>query len=292
MNKNLVFHGCNEVISDASDYLKCHGVLNPQRDAEELLGFVLNKERWELYMPHDNELSDDKLNKFHALVKRRSENEPLQYILNNQEFFNLTFLVDERVLIPRPETELLVEHILNKCFSMNKNSLTVLDIGTGSGNISVSLAKSLNCKVFATDVSYDALNVAITNAKFHNIDSNINFLQGDLFEPLNDLNEKFDIIASNPPYVSLQDYNLLMKEVYDWEPAVSLVGGVKGTEIIEKIIKGSIKYLKNRGWLGVEIGINQSQYVRSVIETTGEFGSIEIYKDYSGIDRVVLAQKR
>jgi release factor glutamine methyltransferase len=271
-----------EIFSDA-------GIENPERDAEVLLSHCLGIERVILY--RDNPGISDEMNaQIDALLKRRTGREPLQYILGYTEFYGLKIKVGTGVLIPRPETELLAEEAIktiSKCKFQNAN-FKILDLCTGSGCIALALAKAFpDAQVYGTDMSADALGYAGENAELNNI-KNITFLKGDLFNPVKDM--QFDRIVSNPPYIRKDDMKLLQPEIRDWEPVAALDGGEDGLDYYRKIISGAGDYLKENGFLMLEIGMGQSESIREMAEDEG-FADIHILKDYAGIERIVKAQK-
>jgi release factor glutamine methyltransferase len=265
-----------DAIRKAADRLARAGVPNPRIDTELLLSHVLKEDRAWIFT-HIRELLDSvSERRFQELVDRRSRREPLQYIIGRQEFWGREFTVTPDVLIPRPETELVVEsavHILEQT-----PHPTVIDVCTGSGCIAVSLAREFpDARVFATDISGRALAVARENARKHGAAGIIRFFEGDLFRPLLelDLSGTADIITANPPYIQARDLPSLQAEVRDYEPVSALIAGLDGTEIHRRIIGQAARFLKNNGALVLEMGI----------------GKPEIVKDLSGIDRVIKVRK-
>ena len=230
---------------------------------------------------------------------------PVQYITGQTKFCGLNFIVNEDVLIPRPETELLVETAADLAFSYQPSafSLKILDLCTGSGCVAISLMVRqklainaepaealtkgvLECKIVASDISQAALDVARINARNNGVLNRIEFVQSDLF---NDITGKFDIIASNPPYIAGCEFESLQKEVL-MEPRIALDGGDDGLDFYRRIIPRSHLYLKSRGYLIMEIGFGQKEAVSKMIKDSGELELIEVKKDFSGIDRVIVAQ--
>ena len=213
--------------------------------------FSLSKEKF--WIDKNKKITDRSgLQKFYRYFNRLSKDEPVQYIINEAEFYSLPFYVKKGVLIPRPETEILVEQVL----LLNRNNSRILDIGAGSGAISIAIAKESDCKITAIEKSKQAISILKRNIKSHQLMKKIKIIEGDLFPEKN--NYLFDIIVSNPPYISEMDWKGLEDRVKRYEPKLALVGGEKGTELIEKIISGSIKYLKKNGSLLIEIGYDQS----------------------------------
>ncbi len=243
---------------------------------------------------HGDDVLDDKDQRdFDRAVQRRTGREPLQHIIGNQEFWGLEFKVTPDVLIPRPETEFIIEAALT--FAQDRNrQVRIIDLCTGSGCIAVSLAKELSAsRLIATDASMRALAVARENARDHGVADRIRFLQGDLFAPLEELDIRagIDIIVSNPPYVKSGDLPTLQPEVRDYEPEMALIAGPGGTEIAATIIKIAPEYLKKNGALIMEMGLGQAKALIRMIEATGAYGKPEILKDLAGIERVLVARK-
>jgi len=285
-----------ELLDWSTNYLKDHRIENPRLNAELLLARSLNLRREGLYTHLHDELKEREKEALEKLIQRRISGEPLQYILGHQEFWSIDFKVDPRVLIPRPETELLVEQSL---LILSENSLrgtpSVLEIGTGSGAIAIALAKEAkNIFLVATDISRDALVLAKENAESAGVQHQIKFVNGDLFDPLCPSKERkpFDLILSNPPYIVRHEIGSLAKEVRDYEPTIALDGGEDGLESYRRIVTGAPFYLREGGWLLLEMGQGQSKKVAEQIETSGAFLKPQILPDLSGIERVVKAQKK
>lgn len=258
-------------------------------ETEILLAHTLGLKRIELHTNHKKVLSQAELSRFKSLIKRRSKHEPIAYITNRQPFMSLDFYVDRSVLIPRPETEELVELTIDliKSSPVTRHPLLVADIGTGCGAIAISLAKYLpDIKVIGIDSSPDAIKIAQRNAEHHKVDNRCQFIIGNMLEPLK---EKFDIIVSNPPYIPSDDIDHLEPDVKDWEPRKALDGGKDGLSCIRKLIQESPKYLKKEGFLVFEFGINQAEKIKEL--TKGVFQEIKIIKDASGKERFFLGRK-
>lgn len=273
-----------EAIKLSTDYLEKKGVESPRANAEILLAEILNCKRLELYLSFDKPLNEIELNKYREFIKQRGSRIPIQYIIGNVEFYGMKFIVDQNVLIPRPETELLVEKIILE----NKNSanLRILDIGVGSGNISISLGKHLtNSKVIGIDISDSAISVAKQNAELNLVKENIAFLKFDIMNDDLSKLKKFDLIVSNPPYISGNDFAELEPELKLYEPAIALTDGNDGLSFYKKIINSAIKLLNPNGKIYFEIGKDQHQYIMEMMEN--KFTDVKSYKDYSGIDRIV-----
>ena len=285
-----------EILNWATKHLGDHQIENPRLNAELLLARSLNLSREEIYIHLDGQIEEREEETFKKLVKRRVRGEPLQYILEHQEFWSLDFKVDHRVFIPRPETELLVEQALSILSRTSFEKVpSVLEIGTGSGAIVISLAKELK-EIFlvATDISLDALVLAKENAKSAGVLSRIEFVNGDLWGPFGSSNERepFDLILSNPPYVARSDMDLLAREVKDHEPKIALDGGEEGMEFYRRIASSASLYFRKGGWLLLEVGQGQGQKVSELIEREGSFLKPEIVPDLAGIGRVVKAQRK
>lgn len=282
-----------EEINRATIPLSAAGVTNARLDAEVLLAHIIKKDRVWLITHRDDTLDERAQRDFDEAIQRRTKREPLQYIIGNQEFWGLEFLVTPDVLIPRPETELIIESSLKA--ASGAAPLTIIDLCTGSGCIAVSLAKELpESRIIATDLSEKALAVARENARRHGVSGRIRYLEGDLFEPLEklDIRGQIDIMVSNPPYVPEGLLRILQPEVRDHEPERALVSGPEGTELHQKIIDPAPQYLKHGGALIMEMGIGQAGTVREMIRLSGAYASVDILKDLAGIDRVIVAMKK
>jgi release factor glutamine methyltransferase len=281
-----------EAIKKAKLTLSAHGVDNAMLDAEVLLRFILGKDRtW--VITHANEpLDAERSRHFAEVVDRRATREPLQYITGKQEFCGIEFIVTPDVLIPRPETELVVESAIRT--AGKRQGLTVIDLCTGSGCIAVSLAKELpGARIFATDVSEKALSVARENARRQDVSDRIRFVEGDLFEPLAefDIRGKVDILTANPPYIRSGDLRGLQPEVRDFEPEIALIAGPRGKELHQKIIDRAPAFLKKHGSLIMEMGEGQADALAKIVSESGSYESPEILKDLAGIERVIVARK-
>jgi len=286
-----------EVLNWSTNYLKDHHVENPRLNAELLLARSLNLSREGLYMRLHDHVGERDKEVLEKLMQRRISGEPLQYILEHQEFWSLDVKVDPRVLIPRPETELLVEQslLILRQFRTSKGISSVLEIGTGSGAIAVALAKELkDIFLVATDISMEALGLAAENARSAGVLHRINFVNGDLFGPLHPLKggAPFDLILSNPPYITRGKIDTLAKEVKDHEPRVALDGGEDGLAFYRRIIPEAHFYLREGGWLLLEVALGQSGIVSGMIDEGGNFLKPESIPDLSGIGRVVKAQRK
>ena len=282
-----------EAITKTTARLSAHKIDNARLDAEVLLGHVLGRDRAWLLAHNQDEIDAQSLRLYERAIDRRAVREPLQYITGRQEFWGLPFKVTPDVLIPRPETEFVVEAAL-KTVSMVPAPI-IIDLCTGSGCIAISLAKELqNAQVFATDRSEPALDIAQENARRNEVAGRIRFLVGDLFAPIRelDLQGRIDVIATNPPYIPANDLAGLQPEVRDFEPEMALIAGPIGTEIGAAIIKQASVFLKKGGALIMEMGIGQAETYSVIVRETGNYKTPEIVKDLAGIDRVLVARKR
>ena len=224
-----------ELLEWTTGYFEKHNIPNPRLDAEVLLGHLLQKSRLQLYLHFDMPVFQDDLTVFRELIKKRIARTPISYLTNHKEFMSLDFYVDERVLIPRPETEFIVETILQ---TKGNTSQRILEIGTGSGVIATTLAVNIpDCEIIATDISNDALAVAEKNRDMHECTERITLLQGDLFEPITTLKSSlFNWIVSNPPYVKTGEHDTLCSDIRDYEPHIALLAGEDGLSIIRSLI--------------------------------------------------------
>lgn len=269
-----------------TSYLTEKGLPEPRLDAELLLADTLGLKRLDLYLQFDRPLLPGELAEFKRRLLRRARREPLQYIAGEAAFRNLRLYVDRRVLIPRPETEVLVDHVL--AWAEGRQGLSALDIGTGSGAIALTLATERKAfeRVVATDVSADALNVAEMNRE--TVGARVELRHGSLFEPVR--GERFDVIVSNPPYVAEPERQELAPEVADWEPAGALFSGTEGLDIIRLLVRGAPDHLRPGGILALEIGAGQGEAVRSLALESREYSWVEVKSDLAGRDRIILAE--
>jgi len=285
-----------ELLNWSTYYLADHQIENPRLNAELLLARSLNLSREGLYIHFNDPFREKEKETLEQFMRRRISGEPLQYILGRQEFWSIDFKVDPRVLIPRPETELLVEQAISILSKNPRGKIPlVLEIGTGSGAIAISLAKEVrDIFLIATDISRDALLLAKENARSAGVFGQIEFVHGNLFDPFSPLKgrEKFELILSNPPYINHSEIQGLAREVKDFEPVIALTGGENGLEFYRSIVLQAPFYLGKGGWLLLEMGQGQGPKVSGFIEKGGDFLKAECLKDLSGIERVVKAQRR
>lgn len=277
-----------EAIKLSDEYLQKYRIESPRLNAELLLAEILNCKRLDLYLLYDRPLSKDELITYREFLKRRSKREPLQYITGSVEFYGLRFAVNKSVLIPRPETELLVESVLNS-FS-EENNIRILDIGVGSGNISISILKNKStATALGIDVSKSVLTLAETNAKKNSVDDRLKLLKHDIFKDDTSVLGKFDLIISNPPYISQSDYEMLEPELKVYEPSSALTDHADGYSFYKRIISVYKNLLTRGGKLFFELGKDQKQKVKEDMESAG-FININITKDYSQIDRIISGE--
>jgi len=272
-----------EIVKNITLRLKDGGIENPSLDAEILITSVLEIERYKIVSDRDRVLIEDEIHKIEKYALRRLKFEPVAYITGVKEFYSIEFEVNKDVLIPRPETELLVDMAIY----WGQNGARVLDLCTGSGAIAVVLKHSRpDLDVYASDISEKALKVAKKNAAEILGSKKINFVHGDLFVPFD--GEKFNLIVSNPPYVAADLQGKLQKEI-DFEPAIALFAENKGTDIIKKIIEESVNHLEDNGILLLEIGSDQHDFIHAAGEKSGF--TVSILNDYSGFPRVATLKK-
>ena len=269
------------------------GIDSARLDAELLLGCALGVSREELILAAAKNLSVAESYRYEDFLVRRLNREPLAYITGRQEFWSLDFLVSGDVLVPRPETEMLVEFALSHLAEANNSELPrILELGTGSGAIAVALATELpQAQIVATEISPAALAIARRNASRNGVFNAIRFLEGDLFSALaEDLENYFDLIISNPPYIPRDQVSKLDAEVSRWEPRAALDGGVDGLDFYRRIAEQAPGYLRQRGAVAVEIGAAMGAVVSALFRNRAAYGNTQVHQDYSGRDRVVLAR--
>lgn len=267
------------------NYFKSKNIQSARLDAEVLLSHVLRQERIYLYVHFDEPMEQNELSKFREYVKKRAQHVPIAYIIGEREFMGLPFKVTKDTLIPRPDTEILVENVLN---NVDKDKeIEIVDIGTGSGAIILSLLVNLpNAQGKTVDISSKAIEVAKENAVNLQVNDRCEFFVGDLFAPLN--GNKFDLIVSNPPYIPQKDIATLEDDVKEYEPVSALTDGGDGLSYYRRLLSEGKAYIKENGFIALEIGIYQSEDVKQIAMDNG-WKNIKIIKDYAGIDRVVLA---
>ncbi len=275
----------------SAEYLKDKGVETGRLDAEWLLSAALGVDRLQLYLRYDRPLSYEEREAFKPLLRRRASREPLQYIIGRTGFRQLELKTDCRVLIPRPETEVLVQEVLDWASRRAGSIGRVWDMGTGTGAVALSLAAEGACTgVVATDVSPEALSVAADNAERYDTNGLVEFREGSLFEPLEE-GEPFDVIVSNPPYIANGEKGELQPEVRDWEPPEALFAGEDGLDVIRELVAGAPEHLLTGGLLALECGFGQAERVAADVNATGAFASVRIRPDLTGRPRFVMAER-
>src|SRR6266536_2932566 len=272
-----------EVLQATTAYFKKRNVENPRLNAEHLLAHVLGRNRLELYLDFNRKLTETELTPLRDLVKRRSEGEPLQHLLGTVEFFGLTFLCDKRAMVPRPETEELVESLKSE---IQDPKSEIVDVGTGSGVIALSLAAEFpEAQILAVDISDDALALAQENAARLNLADRVRFLKSNLLE---NVEGTFDLIVANLPYISTQDRHTLSREVLH-DPAVAVFANARGDELVRELIAQAPSQLRADGILALEIGIGQSEALFSALAEKN-YRDIYSKNDYSGVTRFLFAR--
>lgn len=273
----------------AGEYLEGKGVARGRLDAEHLLAHAVGVPRLQLYLQFDRPLEPEELDRFRPLLRRRAEREPLQYILGRAAFRELELAVDRRVLVPRPETEVLVEEVLAWAAGSGRRDLTAVDVGTGSGAIALSLLhEGPFARVVATDASEEALAVATVNARSTGLEDRLELRHGSLFDPLGP-GERFDVLVSNPPYVADVEASDLEPEVGVWEPAGALFGGPDGLSVLRAIVEGAGRFIRPDGLLALEVGEGQAGSVVAAVEAVGGYEDVTVRRDLAGRRRIVLA---
>ncbi|MBL7214371.1 MAG: peptide chain release factor N(5)-glutamine methyltransferase [Phycisphaerae bacterium] len=276
-----------------SEYFETNGVDSPRLSAELLLCHILKLERIQLYTLYDRVVQADQLTALRALVKRGAEHEPIAYLVGRCEFYSLPLKITPDCLIPRPETEHLVERSVD--FLRNRPSPQyVLDLCTGSGCIAAAIAKNVkDVRIVATDICDNALKVAAENIHRHKLEDKVTLLCGDLFDAIIEgLDQtRFDLIVSNPPYVSDLEYEKLDHNVKKYEPKLALYAGIDGLDIYKRIMEKVDQFLKPDGALMMEIGYAQGPAIQQMLEQSGIFKEINIEKDFANNDRIAIAKK-
>jgi len=278
------------ILSRLTEVFERAGIETPRLDAEVLLGFCLGKDRAELYRDLPVELENEQILRILELAGRRKRREPMAYIRGFREFWSLEFVVTPAVLVPRPETECLVEEVLRLRDAYRGVRARILDIGAGSGAVGIAVASEWpDCDMTATELSAAALEVARENARrLLGVNRPIAFVQGDCYEGTEGV---FDIVCSNPPYIGEAEYATLAREVTLYEPREALVAGPEGTECHRRIAEGARERLRPGGWLLMEMGAGQRAALTEILGETGLFGEIRFRADLAGLDRVVIARK-
>ena len=277
-----------DIISAASEHLSEKGFENSRLEVEQMLGSVLGLSRLNLYMAFDRLLEESELENFRSMYRRRLAHEPLQYIIGSTGFREIDIKTDRRALIPRPETEMLVECALLYLWTCEKPR--VADIGTGSGIIALSIAYEIeNATVVAVDNSQEALELAEYNALQLGLENRIRFVKGNMLDGL-DSDSKFDAFLANPPYIKTSDIEHLQPEINVYEPKSALDGGKNGLHFLSVLASGAHHYLRQGGQLFLECGDGQVDTVVKELEKNGNYSEIDIVRDYAGHKRIVKAK--
>lgn len=279
-----------EILKLTDEYLNKKGIHNSRLEAEILLGSVINMSRVELYVNFDRPVADEEKAAYRKLISERISGKPLQYIIGTQPFRHINLKVEQGVFIPRPETELLVDHVIEISKKMSGH-LKIIDIGTGTGAIALSLAyEILDSYIYAVDISERALDLARENALNLGLLGKVSFIKSDLFENIDKDVSQADIIVANPPYIPTNVIENLQTEVKDFDPKEALDGGEDGLDFYRHIIRDSSEYLKSGGFLVFEIGDGQSERIIEILKNNN-FEDIQSLKDYAGKERIISAVK-
>jgi len=283
------------VLQWTTDFFARHDLASARLDAEVLLAHVLEQDRLALYLHYEDTVPGAALQAYRHLIRRRVNHEPIAYITGMREFYSISFAVEPSVLIPRPETEHLVEYVLDhvkqNAATAAEGALRLLEIGTGSGNLCIALATHLpQAQIVSMDVSFSAIAVAMKNLRGHpDCSERIRLVQGDLLEGLHPERARFHLIVSNPPYVPAESWDDLAPEVREYEPRTALDGGHRGTEILHRILRDAARFLLPDGALVLEIGEDQAEAMACVAEETGHYRRSRVLEDYAGKPRVFVA---
>ncbi|MBN1254073.1 MAG: peptide chain release factor N(5)-glutamine methyltransferase [Deltaproteobacteria bacterium] len=277
-----------KVIQWTTGHFQEKGIANPRLEAEVLLAHLLGIDRMGLYLNYDRPLKEEERTAYREMIQRRTGGEPIAYIIGHKEFWSLRFAVNPECLIPRPETEHLVEEAVRIGKGLQP-SLRVLEIGHGCGAVAIALAKELEgAEIVATDISSGAHALAQENAEAHGVSGHIHFILGDLF-PSDE--RPFSLICSNPPYIPTEEILHLAPEVKDYEPLTALDGGENGVRFFRQIAREAPAFLMEGGWLLLEMGKGQAPDVAAILQEGG-FSHIDLVPDHAGIERVIRAQRQ
>ena len=281
-----------------TSYFESRDIDGPRIEAEILLAHVLQLQRIDLYLRYDEPLSSNELSRFKDLIKRRINREPVAYIVGSKEFWSMDFIVTKDVLIPRPETEFLVETAINllpqdSAFNPILTPKRILELGTGSGAVVLALASMRPCHLFfASDRRTATVRLAKQNERHHGFESRVSFICADWFGPFKDKLPVFDMIVSNPPYVPSRVIGKLQPEIVKHEPISALDGGEDGLLCLRHIINNAHLYLQQKGHLLLEIGHDQRDGVQKIVDQCAKYENVVYTKDYSGYDRIVQMRKK
>jgi len=290
MDDSLRVRTLIEILKLSENYLKSKGVQSARIESEWILQNVLGLSRIDLYLNFDRPISKDEVEKIRNYISRRGKKEPIQYILGKTEFMGLPFIVTPKVLIPRSDTEVIVEKAIEILKQFKNRKTKVLDIGTGSGNIAISIAKyCTGTQITAIDITLDILKIARENAKLNKVEDSIRFIEKNFLKN-SDLDETFDLIISNPPYIGNNHYENLPEEIKQWEPKIALYPGEDELIFYKAITNSYKKFLKHNGYIVVEIGGDyQLKNVKSIFEMAN-LNVIEAIFDYTGEARGIIAK--
>ena len=279
-----------KLVQWATTYFRNHDIDSPRGTAEILLAHVLNTRRIDLYLRYDQPLIPTELERFKVLIKRRLNREPVAYILESKEFWSMDLQVTRDVLIPRPETECLVEKALELlALDSNEESKLILELGTGCGAIILALAsENPRHSYWATDISINAIRIARQNG----LNGMVHFITGDWFAPLRSTPGLFDLIVSNPPYIKSEDLIRLQPEIHAYEPLLALDGAADGLHCVRHIIESAYLFLNPRGVIILEIGHDQKEPLKQMIAECGQYENVDFYQDYSGYDRILQMNRK
>jgi release factor glutamine methyltransferase len=283
-----------ELINETTAYFKKKGIESARLDAELLLAHCCNRARIQLYIDFERLVSAEELSIFRELVRRRAAREPVAYLTGYKEFWSLKIAVEKGVLIPRPETELLVEESVKTIKLLSKEVLqtAILELGAGSGALSIALAQELKqCIICATDISSAALKIAQRNSSAHGCAGRVHFIRGDSLTAFRQ-KEVFDLIVSNPPYICSAAIAGLAPEIREHEPVGALDGGPDGLSFYRRWIPQMPVLLKRNGWAVLEMGAGQSAAISKLFQDTGTFADVQTVKDYAGHERIIRARKK
>lgn len=283
----------SEVLENGQKYLKSAGIITSRLDAELLLAYCLKKDRTKLYVDWQCNIKAEEMLLFSLLLARRAKREPLAYIVGYKEFWSMNIRVDRHVLIPRPETEILVQEavaLLHQTSQPGRRQ-KILDVGTGSGAVALALAREAHSSfVIASDVSFEALKIARANADTFGLNDTVIFACVDVLSAFRH-NGFFDLVVSNPPYIATQDIELLDPEIRNFEPRQAIDGGKDGLDYYKALIPLLTSILKDGGWVVLEIGAGQAAAVMELFESCSRYRNIRVVKDYGQHERVIRAQR-
>lgn len=281
------------ILNLAASHLADRGVENARLNAELMLCSILEVRRIELYLQFDRVLSPEELAVYREMMRERLRYVPLQYITGETEFMALPFWMDRTVFIPRPETEQLVEAVLQELKGTTEET-AIADVGTGCGAIAIALAREIPAaRVYAIDSSEDALALAARNAERNDVKDRVILLDGDLLDPLADIGVKGMVraIVSNPPYIRTEEISRLPEEIREYEPLLALDGGADGLVFYRRLVPEALPFLVDGGWLALEIGTDQTDPVLELIREHGGFDTVRVIRDLNGLNRAILARR-